>query len=105
MTTNEPKREPGYRGALPTRDDRLARPWILTILAIFVLIIVLAIAGIPSRFIPEPTPVPIPSIPVPSVTASPSASGSPEASGSAEPSGSAAGSGSSPASASASAAP
>ena len=36
-STNEPKRDqPGYRGALPTRDDRLARPWIIVVIAIFV---------------------------------------------------------------------
>jgi hypothetical protein len=85
-TTTDPKREPGYRGALPPRDDRLARPWIVIVLGIFVLIIVLSVAGIPSRFIPEPTPIPIPSLaPLPSE--SPSAE--PSASASAEPSGSA----------------
>lgn len=82
-TTNDPKREPGYRGSLPPREDRLARPWILVVLGIFVLIIVLSVAGVPSRFIPEPTPVPLPSLaPIPSESASPS--GSP--SGSVEPS-------------------
>jgi len=86
--TTDPKREPGYRGALPARGDRLARPWILIVLGIFVLIIVLSIAGIPSRFIPQPTPVPFPSLaPVPSESASAEPSGSAEAS--AEPSGSA----------------
>ena len=97
MTTNEPKRDPGYRGALPTRTDRLARPWLIAVIAIFVAIFVLSFLEIPSRFIPEPTPLPIPSIPVPSgsesasPSVSPSDSGSPEASGSgsAEPSGSA----------------
>jgi hypothetical protein len=77
MTNQTTSSEPGYRGSLPSRDDRLARPWILTVLAIFVLVIVLSIAGIPSRFIPEPTPVPLPSLPAsPSVEASPSASAS-----------------------------
>jgi hypothetical protein len=94
-TTTDPKREPGYRGALPPREDRLARPWILLVLGIFVLIMVLSVAGIPSRLIPEPTPIPIPSLaPLPSESpsAEPSASASfdatPEASGSpsAEPS-------------------
>ena len=66
MTTNEPKRDPGYRGALPTRNDRLARPWIIAVIAIFVAIFVLSFLEIPSRFVPEPTPLPIPSIPVPS---------------------------------------
>ena len=64
MTTNEPKRDPGYRGALPTRNDRLARPWIIAVIAIFVAIFVLSFLEIPSRFMPEPTPLPIPSIPV-----------------------------------------
>ena len=79
-TGNEP---PGYRGALPSREDRLARPWILLVIGIFVLVIVLSILGIPSRFIPEPTPVPLPSLPVSSAQASPSASASASASESA----------------------
>ena len=65
MTTNEPKRDPGYRGALPTRNDRLARPWIIAVIAIFVAIFVLSFLEIPSRFMPEPTPLPIPSVPAP----------------------------------------
>ena len=98
MTTNEPRRESaGYRGALPTREDRLAKPWILTVAGIFLLVIVLSIAGIPSRFVPDPTPIPLPSIPVPSASAeateeatpseepSPSASGSEAASASPSP--------------------
>ena len=91
-TTTDPKREPGYRGALPARDDRLARPWILIVLGIFVLIIALSVAGIPSRFVPEPTPIPIPSLapePSESPSAETSASASAETSVSAEPSGSA----------------
>ena len=81
--TSDPKREPGYRGSLPPRDDRLARPWILTVLGIFVLVLVLSIAGVPSRFIPEPTPLPVPSAtPVPSE--SPSAAPSETAEASAE---------------------
>ena len=64
MTTNEPRRDqPGYRGALPTRDDRLARPWIILVFAIFVAIIVLSLLQAPSRFAPEETPLPILSIP------------------------------------------
>ena len=86
MTTNEPKREPGYRGALPTREDTLARNWILIVIGIFVLVIVLAFLGVPSRFIPDPTPVPLPSVPVPTESASPSVSAG--ASASAAPSGS-----------------
>ena len=86
--TTDPKREPGYRGSLPPRDDGLARPWILAVLGIFVLIVVLSIAGVPSRFIPEPTPLPVPSsTPVPSE--SPSAEPSPSAESSAEASASA----------------
>ena len=72
-TSNEP---PGYRGALPSREDRLARPWILLVIGIFVLVIVLSVLGIPSRFIPEPTPVPLPSLPASSAEALPSASAS-----------------------------
>jgi len=91
MTSQTPRpdparNEPGYRGALPTREDRLARNWILTVIAIFVLIFVLAVLGIPSRFIPEPAPVPLPSTPATSSvepSASGSASGSPSASASA----------------------
>lgn len=67
--------EPGYRGALPAREDGLAKPWIFTVIGIFVLIIVLSIAGIPSRFIPDPTPVPLPSTPT-SGSIEPSASAS-----------------------------
>ena len=89
-TTTDPKREPGYRGALPPRDDRLARPWILVVLGIVVLVIVLSIAGIPSRFVPEPTPRPIPSLaPLPSGSPSAEASGSVSPSASAEASASA----------------
>ena len=93
-STNEPKRDqPGYRGALPTRDDRLARPWVIAVIAIFVGIIVLSALEIPSRFGSEPTPLPVPSIPAtpsPEPTESPSlepaGTGSPEASGSPSPS-------------------
>lgn len=82
MTTNDPARSPGYRGALPPREDRLARPWILLVLAAFVLILVLSVLGVPSRFIPEPTPVPLPSVPAPSASAEPSTSASASASAS-----------------------
>jgi energy-converting hydrogenase Eha subunit F len=89
MTSNEPRRDqPGYRGALPTRNDTLARPWVIIVFAIFLAIIVLSALEIPSRFAPEPTPLPIPSIPAtpsaePEPSGSGSGSGSPEASGSA----------------------
>jgi hypothetical protein len=73
--TTEPTREPGYRGSLPPRQDRLAKPWLMIVAGIFVLIIVLSIAGIPSRFTPDPTPVLTPtSTPIPSVAPSPGAS-------------------------------
>ena len=86
----EPARnEPGYRGALPTREDRLARTWILTVIAIFVLIFVLAVLGIPSRLIPDPTPIPLPSTPVSSGSVEPSASASASTSPSASSSASA----------------
>jgi hypothetical protein len=86
MTTTEPKREPGYRGALPTRQDRLARPWILLVIGFFVLILVLSVLGVPSRFIPDPTPVPLPSAPAGSVEPSTSISASDEPSPEATPS-------------------
>ncbi len=94
MTTGQTPRpdasraEPGYRGSLPTRNDRLARPWILTVLGIFVLVLVLSVLGIPSRLFPEPTPIPLPSLPA-SSSVEPSASVSPSASPSASASASA----------------
>jgi hypothetical protein len=102
MTTNDPKREPGYRGALPTRDDRLARPWILIVFVIFVSIFILSALEIPTRFTSEPTPLPVPSFSEPP-SPSTSESASPQASGSASPE--ASGSGSREASGSASPSP
>ena len=93
MTSTDPKsegradreaREPGYRGSLPTRDDQLARPWIFLMIGVFVLIFVLSFLGVPSRFIAEPTPVPLPS--VPAISAEPSGAASPSVSASAVPS-------------------
>ena len=72
--TDKP-RDPGYRGSLPPRVDRLARPWVLTVVAMFVLIFILALAGIPSRLIPQPSAVPLPSVPAPSASVAPSGSG------------------------------
>jgi hypothetical protein len=87
MTSTEPKREPGYRGALPTRGDRLARPWLLVVAVIFILVFVLSFLEIPSRFVPDPTPLPTPSAtPLPSASASAEASGSASAEASASPS-------------------
>jgi hypothetical protein len=91
-STSDPKREPGYPGALPPRDDTLARPWILIVLGIFVLIVVLSLIGIPSRFVPDPTPIPVPSFsaePLASPSESADGSGSPEASSSPDSPGSA----------------
>lgn len=68
------QRAAGYRGALPERTDRLARPWVIAVIAIFLLMIVLSIAGLPSRLTSEPTPVPLPSVNAPSGSAAPSAS-------------------------------
>ncbi|MGH2384896.1 MAG: hypothetical protein ACRDGB_07600 [Candidatus Limnocylindria bacterium] len=80
----EPSRsEPGYRGSLPSREDRLARPWILVVIGIFILVVVFSVAGVPSRFIPEPTVPPLPSLPPASGSVEPSPSGSAEASASA----------------------
>lgn len=77
----------GYRGALPPRNDWLARGWVLIAIAIFLSLFVLALLDVPSRFLPEPTPVPTPVVtPAPSGSAEPSES--PEPGGSAEPSGS-----------------
>jgi hypothetical protein len=75
-TASGPERAPGYRGALAPRTDSLARIWVAVVAAVLVLIFVLPLFGIPSRLFPEPTAVPIPSIPVPSgsLEAGPSAS-------------------------------
>jgi hypothetical protein len=67
--TDKP-RGPGYRGSLPPRVDRLARVWVVSVLAIFVLILAFAFGGIPSRLIPQPTTGPLPSVPLPSASAS-----------------------------------
>jgi hypothetical protein len=72
--TDQQRPSSGYRGALPPRNDRLARPWVVIVIAIFLLIMVLAIAGLPSRLIADPTPSPGPSIVV-LPSAQPSASG------------------------------
>jgi hypothetical protein len=86
MTGTDPQKPGGYRGALPERNDTLAKPWILAVVGIFVLILVLSALEVPSRFIPDPTPVPVPSFaPSDAPSAEPSAE---ESTGSsAEPSG------------------
>ena len=58
MTEQRPS---GYRGALPTRNDTIARPWVLAVVAIFVLMFVLAFLGFPSSLFPEPSGSPNPS--------------------------------------------
>lgn len=89
-TSTDPRREPGYRGSLPPRDDRLAQIWLLIVAGIFVLIIVLSAAGIPSRFLPDPTPIPtpVPASAEPSASADASAEASESAEASASPEGS-----------------
>ena len=62
MTEQRPDRAPGYRGALPPRNDALARPWVLAVVAIVVLIVVLSIVGLPSSLFASPSPTPIPSV-------------------------------------------
>ena len=58
MTAERPS---GYRGALPTRNDAMAKPWIITVVAIFVLMFVLAFFGLPGKLFPKPTANPSPS--------------------------------------------
>lgn len=65
----------GYRGALPPRNDWLARGWVLIVIAIFLSLFILAFLNVPTRFLPEPTPTPTPlSTPAPSGSAEPSGS-------------------------------
>ena len=49
---------PGYRGALPPRNDALAKPWVLVVVGIVVLIFALAFANVPTTLFPSPTPLP-----------------------------------------------
>ena len=73
MTDQRPS---GYRGALPTRNDTIARPWVLAVVGIFVLMFVLAFLGFPSSLFPAPSGSPNPSFSLsPSTSAAPSASG------------------------------
>jgi hypothetical protein len=97
---SDPQKPTGYRGALPERSDTLAKPWILGVIGIFVLILVLSALEVPSRFIPDPTPVP-----TPSVVPSESASAEPSGEESADPSADASAEGSSEPSADASSRP
>ena len=71
------QRSSGYRGALPTRNDTIARPWVLAVVAIFVLMFALSFLGFPASLFPEPSGAPNPSFSLsPSTSAAPSASGS-----------------------------
>jgi len=79
--TDQQRPSSGYRGALPPRNDRLARPWVLIVIGLFVLMLVLSFLGFPSALTPEPTPRPLPS-----AGASVPAASVPAASGSAAPS-------------------
>jgi hypothetical protein len=75
--------EPGYRGALPPRNDWLARGWVLVVIGIFFLIFILAALNVPTVLLPAPTPSA-----APSATAAPSGSGSAAPSSTAAPAGS-----------------
>jgi len=75
--------QPGYRGALPPRGERMARVWVVLVILGFLSMFVLAALNVPSVWFPEPTPVP-----VPSVSPGPSESGSPAPSESSAPDGS-----------------
>ncbi len=73
--------EAGYRGALPPKADVLARPWVVIVIAGFLLIFALSFANLPSSLIPTPTSLPSPSAtPTASSIASSSASASTSAS-------------------------
>lgn len=75
----------GYRGALPPRNDWLARGWVIVVIAIFLGLFVLAALNVPTILFPAPTPVPSVS-PAPSGSADPSGSSVPSASPDASPS-------------------
>jgi hypothetical protein len=48
----------GYRGALPPRNDWLARGWVVVVIVIFVGMFVLDILNVPTILFPPPSPVP-----------------------------------------------
>jgi hypothetical protein len=69
------QRPSGYRGALPERHDAMARPWVVTVVTIFVLMFVLAFVGFPSSLLPGASGAPQASDSLsPSVSAGSSAS-------------------------------
>ncbi|MEX0631052.1 MAG: hypothetical protein WEE67_00205 [Chloroflexota bacterium] len=83
--------QPGYRGALPPRGERMARVWVLIVILGFAFMFVLAALNVPSALFPEPTPTVFPSAlpsasPFASEGASPAESGSPAESVSPSPS-------------------
>ena len=79
--------QPGYRGALPPRGERMARLWVSLVILGFVAIIVLAFLNVPTVLFPEPTSSPLPSgSPAASQGASPAESGSPGESDGSSPS-------------------
>lgn len=86
MSTLKPS-DAGYRGALPPRNDWLARGWVVVVIAIFIGMFVLDVLNVPTILFPPPSPVPSVS-PAPSgsadASAEPSAGGSPSESGSAD---------------------
>ncbi len=71
MTDRQTER--GYRGALPPRNDRLAGPWVVVVIALFLFMVVLALVGLPSSLFPAATSAPSA---VASASASPAGSGS-----------------------------
>jgi hypothetical protein len=77
--------QPGYRGSLPPRGERLARVWVLIVILGFAFMFVLAALNVPSALFPEATPSPIPSLSS-TPSESPAPSGSPGESESAAPS-------------------
>jgi hypothetical protein len=72
------QRPGGYRGALPPRNDRLARPWVIIVIAAFLLMFVLAFAGFPSSLFPSTSASPRASTSLsPSASVAPSGSTAP----------------------------
>jgi hypothetical protein len=69
--------QPGYRGARTPRNDALARPWVLAVIGIFVLMFVLAFLGFPSSLGQQAGASVEPSFAVPSGSASGASSASP----------------------------
>ncbi len=87
MYTVKPS-DAGYRGALPPKNDWLARGWVLVVIAIFIGMFVLDALNVPTVLFPEPTPLPVESdSPAPSGSVDPSASPDASTDASASPSG------------------